>query len=665
MLIPKAEFVDTEAKARECLRYVMSHQDVGVDTETTGIRKMDDIVLFWSLATEDRRFCILADFLYVFEPFFEDEGINKHFTNHKFDRHMLANTGVPRVMGPTPCTLVLSWLLDENRRSHGLKQCVWDYFGRRMATFKEVFGKQVAAEKQAEEMLKILNDVEDGGREKAVDYASRDAWESLMLSQYLMQQLNQITMDEDESYTLLDHYWEVEEPFGRVLYAMERRGIMIDVDYLQEIKPGIVERVERARRKLNRMAGYPINLNSTPQLRALFFDKLGAMPRKFTAKKAPSTDKEVLGAWAEGNVQIWDGEHEIDIEAEGLEDDARAIQETAAAVLSFRKLDKFKGTYVDGLEPRVDKEYRLHTSLNHHGTVTGRLSSSGPNLQNIPRKDNDEFKIRDAFIADGGFVLYVSDYAQLEMRVMAHLSGDENMIEAIEKGVDLHSYTVSKMGMGASYEDVVAAKKADNPTPAQKKLLLLRQAAKAIGFGLIYGIGEVKLGRQLGLPIVIRVSKGKKRETCPEAAKLIKAYFTAFPRVKSFIKDTHNECKITGYVQTHMGRFRRLPTITSSNGEKASQARRQSVNTRVQGTAGDIVKAAMLLCENDERLKELGVRMLLQIHDELIFEIPDDEAVKAEAKEIIRHHMEHPFEEDFRVPLLAEGEYAIAWGEAK
>lgn len=667
-LLPVAEFVDTEAKALECLVYVMKHSDVGVDTETTGLHSMRDFVLFWSLATHDRRFTVLADFLPTFAPFFADPSITKHFTNHKFDRHMLANTGVGFIEGPTPCTLVLDWLLDENRFHHGLKECVWDHLYRRMPTFKDVFGKQVSAGDQPRVLMEILNDVQGGGQARAVDYAARDAWETLQLSGYLQDQLSRIQMD-DSGYTLYDHYWEHEEPFGRVLWKMERRGVMINSDYLEEISPGIEKAIEDYKRQFNRAAGALVNLNSPKQLQALFFDRLSAMPIKYTATKKPSTDKEVMEAWRDGKVDIWDGVNAFDIKAEELQEEVEQISNLARCLLDFRSLSKFKGTYVDGMVKLIDDNYRLHTTLNHHGTVSGRLSSSKPNLQNIPRKDNDRFNIRDAFIADGGNVLFVADYEQLEMRIMAHLSEDPNMLEAIRSGVDLHGYTVSKMGMGFTIEEVAVAKAKkeahEELSEREKKALVVRGGAKAVGFGLIYGIGEAKLGRQLKLPIIVRDGKYGPRDTCPEAAKLIKAYFKAFPEVKAHIKRTHADCANLGFVQTYSGRFRRLPAIRSEDGGLRSQAKRQAVNTEIQGTAADIAKAAMIKCEDDEDLQAAQVLMLLQVHDELMFEMPNHKDIRRDAQERIEYHMENALEHGLEVSTPAPGGFGMSWGEAK
>jgi len=663
--------VDTQEKAEKVLRYLMKHRRVGVDTETTGLKIHRDVVLFWGLATMDRRFCILGDLLPYFSPLFMAKNITKVFTNAKYDRHIIANSGGGLFQGRIVCTLVQDWLLDENRRSHGLKQCVKDHFGDPMPAFKDVFGKAVRAENQAGEMLAMLHSPIQEERDKAIEYTSRDPWESLRLANHLEAQLEEQVVD-DGGYNLLQHYWDVEEPFGQVLWNMERRGVMINSDYLEEIAPGIEEQIDLIERKMNRAAGRVVNLKSTPQLRELFFDQLGVMPTKFgkphakTGKVMPSCDKEILAAWAEGDIGFWDGEREI----QGDEEDVAYVQDLAGALTEHRGLSKFLGTYVHGMEPFIDENFRIHGVINQHITRTGRISMSKPNLTNIPRLENDKFGIRYAFIADGGRTLLVRDYEQLEMRVMAHFSGDKNMIQTIRSGKDMHAFTVGEMPMGFSYAEVVAAKaKKDAGLPLtarEKEACTKRTGAKAVGFGLIYGIGEVKLGRQLGLPIIVRIDKkGNKRETCPEAKKLIGHYFGVFPGAKRFIKDTHSWTHSEGYVQTYLGRFRRLPTIFSSNRRLSTQAERQSVNSIIQGSAADIVKMAMIKCENDPDLQAVDARMLLQIHDELMFSVPDHDDIKSDVDRRVQEHMESPFNEELATALPTSGGYAVSWGEAK
>jgi DNA polymerase-1 len=274
--------------------------------------------------------------------------------------------------------------------------------------------------------------------------------------------------------------------------------------------------------------------------------------------------------------------------------------------------------------------------------------------------------------------LLVADYAQLEMRIMAHFSGDENMIKAIKDDLDLHCWTghlaseyIREAGMtkdAFDYDDLKKAKKAveaGSNDPRDLQLVDVRSAMKAIGFGLLYGIGAVKLGRQLNLPITESVSRknGRVFQKCALAEKLIDAYFSAYPGVKDFIDQTHESAKKNLHVQTYTGRLRRLPDIASYDRGVAAQAERQSVNSIIQGTAADITNEAMLKCENDAKLRSYGCRLLLQIHDELVFEVPKDPGLIEKSKARVRQLMEDPF--DMLVPIAISMDTAESWGEAK
>jgi DNA polymerase-1 len=259
--------------------------------------------------------------------------------------------------------------------------------------------------------------------------------------------------------------------------------------------------------------------------------------------------------------------------------------------------------------------------------------------------------------------LIVADYEQLEMRIMAHMSNDPVMIATIRDGKDLHAMT-GALAVGADYLEVVAAKKADNPTPDQLLLVELRARMKAVGFGLLYGIGAKKLGQQLGMKMVKKFARnGFTYETCPEAEELIEKYFSIYPKVYEFIEETHYLCQEQLYVQTIVGRHRRLPDILSKEKGLAMQAQRQSVNSIIQGSAADIAIQAMINCETSPVLRELGVRMLMQIHDELVFECPDEPELLVEAKAEVRRCMENPF--PMQVPILISMDSARSWGHAK
>jgi len=506
------------------------------------------------------------------------------------------------------------------------------------------------------------------------DYASLDAWATFKLTEELESLLSKENINPD--MTLLDYYNDVSATFIRILWMMERRGFQLDVDAIQALAAPMVMDIDRLEREFVAQVGWEINPNSPTQLVDLFFttkggqwlDPFGNPARKLssggtTGVKKPSVSKEVIEEWAEKGNPL-----------------AQLLQE-------HRVLKKLHSTYIDALPRTVDARRRIHTDLKSAGTVTGRLSSGEPNLQNIPARGNWGRRIREFFIAgqwgscddwclpdvahiqspkyprDQEMLLIVADYEQLEMRIMAHMSEDPRMIDTIRSGKDLHSMT-GALAVGANYDDIAAAKKAEHPTKEQLELLELRSQMKAVGFGLLYGIGPKKLGQQLGLKMVKKYGRnGINYETCPEAEELIEKYFSIYPKVQEFIDDTHYQCENDLFVQTIIGRYRRLPDILSKERGLAMQAQRQSVNSRIQGSAADIAIQAMINCESNEALRELGVRMLLQIHDELVFEVPNIPDVVDQAKIHIRSCMENPY--PMRVPILISMDSARSWGEAK
>lgn len=655
-LIPPAEWVDTEAGVVAMGQYLYNsglENGVAYDTETTGLRITSDIPVMASFSDGIRRFAMMADpwlhHPWVKDGLLQNRNITKIGTNLKFDCHMSANVGIT-LDGPLYDTLVPSWLHNENRFGHGLKDTAKDYCGLKMVDFNEVFKlrkatKLVPAETPGDAIARTLADPE--GRAKAIEYSGLDAYASHKVLRYLEKRLRDETIY--ENWNLWDHFLAYEVPFTRVLWNLERRGIAICTGHLKA-QMGPMERTMRdIEGKIAQTVGWVVNLNSTKQLRKLFFEQLQYEPIIYTdggksGVKEPSTNEAVLTAFAEQGCPI------------------------SKLVIEHRKTAKIYGTYIEGLLGWVDPSLRVHTTLKQIGTVTGRQSSAEPNLQNIPRAGTDKFKIREAFVAGPNKILVVADYDQLEMKLMAHFSGDVRMIEAINSGMDLHCYTVSLM-FDVPYEEVYAAKKAKDPIFEQLALIALRQICKAIGFGLIYGIGPLKLAAQLSDELGRTVTK-------EEAQNNINRYFNIFSGVHEFIRSTHKACHETEFVQTLLGRKRRLPQINAKGGSGptgddakgiVAEARRQSVNSRVQGSAADIIKAAMLRAESDPEMARLGAQLLMQIHDELIWECDDIpeiiEAVKKRAKEI----MEEPFGESYklRVGLTTEAHAGYTWNEAK
>lgn len=658
-LIPDSEWLDTEEKVIEAGNYLANspRQLIAFDTETTGLDIARDYPLMFSISDGIRRFASMWD-PWIYHPainewVLKNKKIVKVGSDVKFDMHMSANRGI-FLEGDIRDTVVMDWLGDENRWSHGLKDTASDHCGIKMKHFKEVFPmipkkKNRPIDTPGDAILRKMSTAE--GRTEAIEYAGLDAFATVKVHDFLVDRLSNDWINPE--YNLWQYYCNWETDFTRVLWNMERRGFMICTGHLKaQIDPLNAEEL-RLLGELAKRLGHPINPNSTPQLRALFFDELKYKPTKWTdggksGIKQPSTDAEVL------------------------EEFARAGCPYSKLILEARSVVKTRSTYIETPLALVDDNLRLHTKLLQQGTVTGRLSSREPNLQNLPRPDNDTCHIREAFIAPPGKVLLVADYEQLEMRIMAHFSQDPKMIKAITDGLDLHCFTVSLM-YGVSYDEVVAAvkkKKSGAPLNDRDKLLIgYRQAAKATGFGLIYGIGPNKLAINLTEELKRTVDRA-------EAVGMIKNYFRVFQGVKSFIDGTHQSCRENEFVRTLIGRKRRLPEINAKGGRDddddvnasgiAAMARRQSVNSIIQGTAADIAKSAMIRCEYDEELNTLGVIMLLQIHDELIFELDEDHGVIELARKRVKAIMEHPFPgHDLSVPLPTDDNIVYCWAHAK
>lgn len=695
--IPPATWVGSEDEAKKWCEYFVyaaaKESGLGLDTETTGLDKNRDVVVVWSLSDGKYRLCLPAKFLRIFkEPLLENPKVNFDLSNAKFDMHMLANTGIDiSKAGEIRDTIIQSWLLNENNQGrHGLKETTKEHLGRETPHFETVFGKippqrvdkatgrvlsktvadlvyegfapyftpekvpelalEMAKEewkkKDGEEVLQILvkqktKFIEDRFI-KAVDYAALDAYNSTMLRRHFDSLLAK------QPYDLRQYFYRIEVPFTKTLWKMERRGVTIDLGHLQEQEKPIREEMKRIEREFAREAGEPMNLNSPESIRQFFYERLKKPVVKMTKGGAtgiqkPSTDESVLTKWAEEG-DPW-----------------------AQKMVTYRGMSKILGTYIEGLKERVDQNCRIHTNLNQHGTVTGRLSSSDPNLQNIPRASEDKFKIREAFIPGHKKTLIVADYAQLEMRLMAHFCKDEKMINAIREGIDLHCLSVSEM-YGIPYDEVIDAVGAEKKhkkgklgrelTDREKELLFLRQGCKSTGFGIIYGIAGKRLAIQL-------TAMGERVVTEEEGYQLIDKWYGIFPGVRAYVDHVHSVLKSKGYVQTLSGRFRRFGDVRGMSYKDRGQAERQGVNSIIQGTAADLAKVSMILAESDEVLNQLGAQLLLQIHDELIWECPDDPETVAKVKARVQEIMEAPFQNPLEVPIPAEAGHGYSWATAK
>jgi DNA polymerase-1 len=647
-----------------------------IDTETTGLDTTRADILFWSISFGDDRWFLEREHLYDCEEVFRDRNRTWIGTHTKFDAHMMANCGVP-LRGELYCTLVMDRLLNPDF-DHGLKEVYEREFDEKMATFSETFYPLNKRGKPQKPKNKPLQDImmEAWGQapERVVDYASLDAWGSYRVFRRLRSYLKDLATWQDES--LWELYRRFEAPFTKVLYTMERVGMQIDVPYLESLRPKIEMEQAKVSKKLARAAGQRINMNSPKQLRELFFGKLKLKIIKRTPTGEPSTDEKTLSKYA----------------AAGCKE--------AEMVLRYRKLSKILGTYVNGIIARVDRTGRIHGTYNQHVTDTARLSSSDPNLQNIPRPDHDEFKIRQAFIARPDHTYGSVDYDQVELFLTAHFSKDKNMIEAIHKGLDLHAANAA-MIWKEPYKEIVAAKKKDPDkvelTPRDWWLREIRQFEKIVVFGLIYGKAGNALARDLKILEKVKEEhpdwrEAKVRSVAKRRAQgVINQFFEGIPGVRNWINATHRSVAKTKFVETLSGRRRWLQQVMSWEDKVSHLAdaredaltmkrdpkdalcwcdicresrggERRAVNTIIQGSAADLIQGAMLRIYNDPDLS--NVIMTLQVHDELGCEVPLE--IEDEAMARIKHHMINPgFEDILRVPLKCDPNTGDNWVQAK
>lgn len=732
--VPTVETVETDQEAAELLRLALRKVEldpkdyIGWDTETHGkkipikskpLDWMTDTVTFWSMsfALDDsgerkyRRWCIKGEYFYYFYPLLESPLLNIAGWNLKYDAHIAYNCGVNIWNARQPIDgLALAQTHDENRRSHGLKTCAKDWCGLSMTPYKSLFdGVRDGQGKKAKEYETSLLELWELGHKIIVaDYASYDAYAHLRTVEWLIHHVGMVPIN--EGYSLWDYFCDTEVPFTELLWRMERRGMYFDIDEMKRKLPDIDGRIEDIEKQINQLAGRPININSPKQIAEFLFLDPGGLqlpPVKMTATNQPSTDEEVMDALVEAGNKV------------------------AGKIIEARKLGKTRSTYIDALIKLCEHfgDHRIHPSFNQLGARTGRLSTQHPNSQNFPRPGHDEWGIRKAFTAPPGYKLIVADYEQVEMRIMAHMSGDDRMLKAIREGKDLHSFTVAAMDPEITYEEVVAAKKAEKPDDRQKFLLDKRQANKAVGFGIIYGAGPPKIATSIPITEAdwqqkINEMEDKKfqrrlknimknnplltEDKAVElvgkqafAAQKIQEYFQVFPGVKGFMDYTPQACRHTmyydennddrewsfeqrtvgakdlsvsghdapfGYVRTLLGRLRRLPDIDHRKYFYKSEAERQAVNTRIQGSAADITKAAMLRIEFSKKLQKLGVSILNQVHDEIVMQVPEENAEAAAP--LVTQYMEHPFgdgpEDDaLCIPIPVDLKIVDRWADAK
>ncbi|MDH5371194.1 MAG: DNA polymerase I, partial [Gammaproteobacteria bacterium] len=436
--------------------------------------------------------------------------------------------------------------------------------------------------------------------EKAAPYAAEDADITLRLHQILWPQVEEVK-------SLKSVYQEIEIPLLPVLSRMERNGVLLDVNMLAKQSKQLTQRLKELELEIYNTAGEEFNIGSPKQLQVILFEKLELPIISKTPKGQASTAESVLQELAND-------------------------YPLPKLILEYRSLSKLKSTYTDKLPLQVEKSTdRVHTSYQQAVAATGRLSSTDPNLQNIPVRTEEGRRIRQAFIAAPGYKMVAADYSQIELRIMAHLSADKGLLEAFSKGLDVHSATAAE----------VFAVPTDEVTKDQ------RRSAKAINFGLIYGMSAFGLAKQLDI-------------SRPEAQEYVDLYFQRYPGVKNYMEQTKEKAKEQGYVETVFGRRLYLHEINAKNGMRRQYAERTAINAPMQGTAADIIKRAMIALDKDIQTGKFDMRMIMQVHDELIFEIKESQV--EDAIKLITEKMENAA--DLAVPLVVDVGIGVNWDEA-
>ncbi len=519
------------------------------------------------------------------KPLLEDKASKKVGQNLKYDWIVLKRYGV-ELQGMEADTMIASYLLNPTKHNHNLGEIAREYLDRSVTEYEEVVGRGTKA--LAFEQLDL---------EKARDYSCEDADVTLQLSTLLLPRLAEGGFKE-----LFD---QVEMPLLIVLAKMEMNGVKIDVDLLRESSKEIEIQLQQKEERIYVLAGEVFNINSSQQLSRILFEKL-RLPVVKRTKTGYSTDVDVLMKLSL--------QHELPLE-----------------VLAYRNLSKLKSTYIDVLPKLVHpKTGRVHTSYNQTVTATGRLSSSDPNLQNIPIRTEEGGRIRQAFIPEEGWVMASADYSQIELRLLAHLSQDERLLDAFKKDEDIHARTASEI-FGVPMERV-------NPT--------MRREAKVINFGIIYGMSAYGLAQQLNIDPKI-------------AQAYIDAYFEKYAGVRIYIEKSLEEARQKGYVTTLLQRRRYLPDIQSPTAAIRQASERMAINTPLQGTAADIIKVAMIRIQNRIEALHLSTKMIMQVHDELVFEVPEGETQAA--LPMIQKEMEGVME--LSVPLKVSIQSGRNWAE--
>ena len=574
---------------------------VALDTETTSLDEMRATIVGISFSVEpgEAAYVPLAhegpdapeqlpldQVLQRMKPWLEDPARHKLGQHVKYDRHVFANHGI-EVRGYVHDTMLQSYVL-EVHKPHGLESLAERHTGRKGISYEALCGKG------AHQIPFSQVDVA-----KAAEYSCEDSDQTLDVHRVLWPRLQA-----DERLRFI---YELEIASSEALFRIERNGVLIDAPTLAAQSHELGQRIVALEQEAYEIAGQPFNLGSPKQLGEIFFDKLGLPVIKKTATGARSTDEEVLEKLAED-------------------------YPLPARILEHRSLSKLKGTYTDKLaQMALPRTGRVHTHYAQAVAVTGRLSSNDPNLQNIPIRTPEGRRVREAFVAPPGHVIASADYSQIELRIMAHISGDEALLRAFQDGLDVHRATAAEV-FGVAVDQVSSEQ---------------RRYAKVINFGLIYGMSAFGLAKALGIDNTA-------------AKNYIQRYFERFAGVRQYMDDTRAQAKARGYVETVFGRRLYLPEINSPNGPRRSGAERAAINAPMQGTAADLIKLSMVAVQKALDEQGRGTRMIMQVHDELVFEVPQAEVdwLRTEVPRLMAGVAA------LKVPLLAEVGMGANWDQA-
>jgi DNA polymerase-1 len=571
---------------------------VSVDVETTSEQPVQAKLVGISLCAEEEKACYIPvghiegiqlpknQVLEALRPILEDESIRKIGQNIKYDLIVFKKEGV-EIRGIVSDTMLASYLLDPSRRGHSLDDLGEIFLEHRTIPIKELIG---TGKSQI-----IFSQVEIS---RAVDYACEDAEVAFRVASVLMPRI--------EAEGLGDLYRKVELPLIPVLADMELAGVRIDVPYLEKLSGEFGTMLDISEAEIHRLAGESFNINSPKQLGEILFSKLGLKSSKKT-KSGASTAVDVL-------------------------EELALVHDLPRRILEYRSIFKLKSTYVDSLITLADPvTNRIHTSYNQAVAATGRLSSSDPNLQNIPIRTAEGRKIRRAFVADKGHSLVCADYSQIELRVMAHVSGDARLMQAFTAGEDIHAITAASV-----FECSPA-----QITPE------MRRKAKAINFGIMYGMGPYKLASQIGVGMKM-------------ARQYLEDYYQTYSGVRKFMEELPERAAVDGFVTTILDRKRFIPDLNNPNKIAKQAARRVAINTVMQGSAADLMKLAMIRVHESMEHNKIPGRMILQVHDELVLEVRDDAAEDARA--LLKKEMEEVY--SLSVPLVVDTSIGKNWDEA-